>query len=375
MLQADSLEQLASVLPEATGSDSSATLSSSSAPVPHFWLDICSPSARDLDFLAERFLIHPLTIEDIIVRDSREKCEIFETYLFLCIRTCDMGYFSFSTDKGNAAGDDLAGPSAGFGTGVPGPSMKQTSSATNGDESVNMYLLIFPTFILSIHSEPLSHVHRVLRRMIPLRQLFRVTPDWIMYALLDVIVDEFIPNIKTMELEVDSIDDLVLVLRQTDQADMLRRIGRARSQVTHMFRLLKPKTDIVKTLTKRTPDRLQSHTLLYLRDVQDHLFTTLQTLEQAGETLNRAHNNYLAQISIELAEMSNRMNLQVKKLTEITSLAIPFTVIGSLWGMNVVVPWDAAQKGQSLLPFLVLVVLSVFSAILFWMLGRKYKFF
>ena len=44
----------------------------------------------------------------------------------------------------------------------------------------------------------------------------------IMYALLDDVVDEFIPNMKTMELEVDSIDDLVLVLRQTDQADMLR---------------------------------------------------------------------------------------------------------------------------------------------------------
>jgi len=366
LLQADSIEHL-SVLPgaKATAAD----------PLPHFWLDVCSPSAHDLDHLAERFAIHPLTIEDIIVRDSREKCEIFETYLFLCVRTCDMGYFSFATDKGNALGDDVIGQASTLAAGI---SRQSGYSGSSGDESVNLYLLIFPEFILSIHSEAISHVHRVLRRMIPLRILFHVTPDWIMYALLDVIVDEFIPNIKTMELEVDSIDDLVLVLRQTDQADMLRRIGRARSQVTHMFRLLKPKTDIIKTLTKRTPDRLQSHTLLYLRDVQDHLFTTLQTLEQAGETLNRAHNNYLAQISIELAEMSNRMNLQVKKLTEITSLAIPFTIIGSLWGMNVVVPWDGTQQGDSfssLLPFLFLVVLSVCAAVLFWMLGRKYKFF
>ena len=212
--------------------------------------------------------------------------------------------------------------------------------------------------------------------MYPLKNLFHVTSDWIMYALLDDVVDEFIPNMKTMELEVDSIDDLVLVLRQTDQADMLRRIGRARNQVTHMLRLLKHKTDIIKILTKRNSDRLQSHTLLYLRDIQDHLVTMIQNLDQSGETLNRAHNNYLAQISIELAEMSNRMNLQVKKLTEITSLALPFAIIGSLWGMNVIVPME--QKSTSwaaLVPFFTLVFSSILLAISFWMMGRKLKFF
>lgn len=310
------------------------------------------------------FHVHPLTIEDIIVQDNREKCEVFEKYLFLCVRTCDIGYFNFG--KSNNMGDDV----------IIGMDERQSLLPNTQQEAINLYLLVFGNYIVSIHSEPITHVRHVIRRMYPLRNLFHVTSDWIMYALLDDVVDEFIPNMKTMELEVDSIDDLVLVLRQTDQADMLRRIGRARNQVTHMLRLLRPKTEIIKILTKRTADRLQNHTLLYLRDIQDHLVTMIQNLDQSGETLNRAHNNYLAQISIELAEMSNRMNLQVKKLTEITSLALPFAIIGSLWGMNVVVPMeDKAKSIADLYPFFSLVTFSIVLAIAFWIVGRRLRFF
>ena len=286
--------------------------------------------------------------------------------MFLCVRTCDIGYFAFG--KGGNNFDDAF---------VRMDDKQSYAPPSNSQqEAINLYLLIFGNYIISIHSEPISHVRHVIRRMYPLRNLFHVTSDWIMYALLDDVVDEFIPNMKTMELEVDSIDDLVLVLRQTDQADMLRRIGRARNQVTHMLRLLKPKTEIIKTLTKRTSDRLQNHTLLYLRDIQDHLVTMIQNLDQSGETLNRAHNNYLAQISIELAEMSNRMNLQVKKLTEITSLALPFAIVGSLWGMNVVVPFERNHTTlEDLIPFFTLIIFSVVMAIVFWISGRKLKFF
>jgi magnesium transporter len=298
---------------------------------------------------------------------------VFEKYLFMCVRTCDIGYFTFGKTTSNAFDDVIIGIDDKSGSSY----QTQGQQAQNSQqEAINFYFLVFGNFIISIHSEPISHVRHVIRRMYPLRNLFHVTSDWIMYALLDDVVDEFIPNMKTMELEVDSIDDLVLVLRQTDQADMLRRIGRARNQVTHMLRLLKPKTEIIKILTKRTADRLQSHTLLYLRDIQDHLVTMIQNLDQSGETLNRAHNNYLAQISIELAEMSNRMNLQVKKLTEITSLALPFAIIGSLWGMNVIVPMEKdATSWASLAPFFSLVFLSILLAAAFWIIGRRLRFF
>ena len=240
-----------------------------------------------------------------------------------------------------------------------------------------IYILLFKNHVITIHSEPSRQLENVIRRVNPLKSIFKVSSDWFVYALIDDVVDEFIPNIKSIEHEVDSIDETVLYLKRTNQTEMLRRIGFARNYVNQLIRLLRPKIEIINILTKRHQQHFQEHTLLYLRDTQDHLMTMIQNLEQSSETLNRSHNNYLAQVSIELAEMSNRLNLQVKMLTQVTSLALPFAIIGGLWGMNVVVPFSGGGMvtWDELLPFWFLVGLSVLLSAGFWILGRKMKFF
>lgn len=242
-----------------------------------------------------------------------------------------------------------------------------------------LFILLFASHVITIHMKPIRQLKHVLRRVNPLKKVFTVTSDWFMYAIFDDIVDEFMPNIKGMEYEVDSIDETVLYLKRTNQTEMLRRIGLARNHVNQLIRLLRPKIDILGILTKRHSASMQEHTLLYLRDTQDHLMTMIQNLEQNSETLNRSHNNYLAQISIELAEMSNRMNLQVKILTQVTALALPFAIIGGLWGMNVVVPFEIVNGSMAtwemLIPFWFMLLFSVILSIGFWFLGRRMKFF
>src|SRR5690349_17235437 len=82
-----------------------------------------------------------------------------------------------------------------------------------------------------------------------------LTPDWINYAILDDITDSFASPIQTIEYEVDSIDDLVLLLRENETTDMLRRIGSCRKNVMAMSRLLANKADVVRGLMKRFDER------------------------------------------------------------------------------------------------------------------------
>lgn len=82
-----------------------------------------------------------------------------------------------------------------------------------------------------------------------------MTPDWINYALMDDITDGFASPIQTIEYEVDSIDELVLLLRENETSDMLRRIGSCRKNVMTISRLLTNKTDLVRGLTKRFDER------------------------------------------------------------------------------------------------------------------------
>ena len=114
----------------------------------------------------------------------------------------------------------------------------------------------------------MPHPHNVRKRIKQLKDYINVTPgkqqdeytrpslftrciDWICYGLLDDITDSFAPLIRAIEFEVDSIDELVLILKESEQSDMLRRIGYCRKRMMGLLRLLSSKPDVVKTLIKR----------------------------------------------------------------------------------------------------------------------------
>nr|CAG8614972.1 1638_t:CDS:10 [Entrophospora candida] len=78
--------------------------------------------------------------------------------------------------------------------------------------------------------------------------------------------------------------------------------------------------------------------VLYLGDIQDHVLTMLQNLNHYELILSRAHSNYLAQISIEITQLSNKTNEIINKLTVFATILLPMNVVTGLFGMNVKVP-------------------------------------
>ena len=87
-----------------------------------------------------------MTIEDIIVQDNREKCEVFEKYLFLCVRTCDIGYFTFGKGTGNNFDDTV------IGIDEKQSFLPPSTSSNTQQEAINLYLLVFGNYIISIHN-------------------------------------------------------------------------------------------------------------------------------------------------------------------------------------------------------------------------------
>jgi hypothetical protein len=61
-----------------------------------FWLDVCSPTNAEMHMFTRVFGIHPLTTEDILTSDTREKCEVFPNYYFITIRTFDSDEYSMT---------------------------------------------------------------------------------------------------------------------------------------------------------------------------------------------------------------------------------------------------------------------------------------
>ncbi|EIW68220.1 hypothetical protein TREMEDRAFT_32191 [Tremella mesenterica DSM 1558] len=281
-----------------------------------WWLDVLSPTDDEMRMLSKAFGIHPLTTEDILLEETREKIELFRTYYLVCFRSFDQDPYS------------------------------QTYL-----EPLNMYIIVFREGTLSFHFRGTPHPQNVRRRIKQLDDFVLATSDWISYALIDDITDAFGPLIQSIEYEVDSIDELVLILKDAEQSDMLRRIGTCRKKVMGLLRLMGNKADVVKGLAKRCTEQWviapKSDIGLYLSDIQDHLITMTQNLNHYEKILSRSHSNYLAQISIEMTDANNQINDVLSKLTALGTVLIPMNLVTGLWGMNVHVPGQDIESGYA----------------------------
>ncbi|KAI5479616.1 CorA family metal ion transporter [Pseudohyphozyma bogoriensis] len=278
-----------------------------------WWLDVLCPTDQEMKVLSKVFGIHPLTTEDIQMEETREKIELFRNYYFVCFR-----------------------------------SFEQDPYSPTYLEPLNMYIIVFREGTLSFHFRGTPHPQNVRRRIKQLKDYINVTSDWISYALIDDITDAFGPLIQNIEYEVDSIDELVLILKEAEQSDMLRRIGTCRKKVMGLLRLMGNKADVVKGLSKRCNENWsvapKSDIGLYLSDIQDHITTSTQNLTHYEKILSRSHSNYLAQISIEMTDANNQINDVLSKLTALGTVLIPMNLITGLWGMNVHVPGQDVEN-------------------------------
>ncbi|KAL7340273.1 hypothetical protein BJY59DRAFT_678720 [Rhodotorula toruloides] len=278
-----------------------------------WWLDVMCPTDQEMKVLSKVFGIHPLTTEDIQMEETREKIELFRNYYFVCFR-----------------------------------SFEQDPYSPTYLEPLNMYIVVFREGTLSFHFRGTPHPQNVRRRIKQLKDYINVTSDWISYALIDDITDAFGPLIQNIEYEVDSIDELVLILKEAEQSDMLRRIGTCRKKVMGLLRLMGNKADVVKGLSKRCNENWsvapKSDIGLYLSDIQDHITTSTQNLTHYEKILSRSHSNYLAQISIEMTDANNQINDVLSKLTALGTVLIPMNLITGLWGMNVHVPGQNVEN-------------------------------
>jgi magnesium transporter len=144
---------------------------------------------------------------------------------------------------------------------------------------------------------------------------------------------------------VDTIEDEVFVIRDADTRPFFKSMGHARNTSTALLRLLGGKADVLRRLTKRCDEpsttaitTLRKDIGMNLDDVQDHVSTMTANLSHFETILGRAHSNYLATLRINKLSQDIKTNRFLGKITLVAGVCIPLQLIGSLWGMNVLVP-------------------------------------
>ncbi|KAJ0423401.1 stretch-activated Ca2+-permeable channel component-domain-containing protein [Aspergillus carlsbadensis] len=267
-----------------------------------WWLDVLNPNEAEVSALSRAFSIHPLTTEDILTQESREKVELFKQYYFVCFRTF------YQVDK----------------------------TSERFMEPVNFYMVVFRDGVISFSFTENPHAANVRRRIGKLRDYVSLSSDWICYAMI------FGPAIREIEVETEAIEDLVFIARMEDFESFLPRIGNLRKKVMSLMRLLGGKADVIRGFSKRCNEQYsvtpRGDIGLYLGDIQDHVVTMMSNLAHFEKMLSRSHTNYLAQLNVTNLVLGNHANKVLSKVTLIATILVPMNLICGLFGMNVHVP-------------------------------------
>jgi len=184
--------------------------------------------------------------------------------------------------------------------------------------------------------------------------------SFLMYALLDAVVDHCFPLIESYG---DRLEDIELEVLSDPRPTTIHQVHVIKREMLLFRRQVWPMREMIGNLVREPHECLSPTTVTYLRDVQDHAVQVLDILETYREIATGLADSYMSSIS-------NRMNEVMKVLTIIASLFIPVSFLAGVFGMN----FDDLPLLHSRWGFGIFCVLCVGSigGMLFWFRSRDW---
>lgn len=257
------------------------------------WLDIDGLGDADvIEQVGQIFKLHPLALEDVVNVHQRPKVEMYGEYVFVIVR-------AHSRVEGKSEGDCV--------------------------EMHQVALFLGRDFVVTFRERGVQCFDGVRKRIQTKRgRIRKAGADYLLYTLLDAVIDEYFPALELHGERLDSLDELISA---GAEQDLVHRIHEVRSELLMIRRAVWPLREAINTLIRDSGELISDETDLYLRDCYDHTVQIIDVIETDRELCADLRDYYLTVVS-------NRMNQVMKFLTIIATLFIPLTFVAGLYGMN-----------------------------------------
>lgn len=163
-------------------------------------------------------------------------------------------------------------------------------------------------------------------------------PDYLVYALLDTIVDHYFPLVEDCGARLDELEEPTTL---TDLDAVMTRVHGVKRTLLSVRRVMWPLRDAINALMRDATALISDETRLYLRDVHDHTIQIIDLVEN--------YRDIAAGITeVHLARVNQRTSEVMKVLTVIATLFMPLTFLVGVYGMNFDVtasPWNMPELG------------------------------
>ena len=254
------------------------------------WINIDGIHRVDvIEELGAHYRLHPLTLEDVVNTDQRPKVEEFPEYILFVLKT-----LSYDSSAGELKVESVS-------------------------------LILGPNYVISFQ-EAAGDVFNPVKARIRKEKgrLRRMGPDYLVYALIDAIVDNYFIVLENMGEEIESLEEELVA---DPGPATLNKIHYLKRKLISLRRSVWPLREAFSTLERGESDLVQDKTLVFLRDVYDHTIQIIDTIETCRDMVS-------SMLDIYLSSISNRMNEVMKVLTIFGTIFLPLTFITGIYGMN-----------------------------------------
>ncbi|NLU49479.1 MAG: magnesium/cobalt transporter CorA [Syntrophomonadaceae bacterium] len=259
------------------------------------WVDIYDCNEKELHYVGEIFDFHPLAIEDCLQENPRAKVDRYDEYNFFVFHA-----------------------------------LRYCEDADEDDEITSIELDVFlgTNYIVTIHPVALSAVGKVARISRRTSQLMNRGPDYLLYSIIDNIVDDYFPITERLADRIDELeDDIFMDADREINEEMLA----LRTTILLMRKVLIPQRRIFANVNGRYSFVIREENKPYYLDVVDHLDRILDSIDTYRDLVSSSMETYYSIITV-------RTNEIIRVLTIVSTIMIPLTFITSLYGMNVKIP-------------------------------------
>lgn len=288
------------------------------------WLDLQNPDRTDVEELANKYHFNALNIEDCMTKFELPKLDSYSDHFFVILHFPPIS------------------PKLGI--------------------SKNSQLSIFlgKNFLVTVHQgdlKPLVDLVELCKtNSDPQRKerLFEKSSGLLLHEIIDVLVDDLLHTSRRIIANLDDMEDGVF----DETKSVARSIALLRREINKLRRIANPLKRFVLEMAnniKRFSDEGENLGLLF-DDVIDHIDKVIETLEESRETMEIYKDT-------DFVLSTEKTNKVLAVLTIIFTLAIPATVIGTFYGMNIHLPGGMDSEWSLLGPYTSFIIIIIASAI------------
>jgi len=291
------------------------------------WINITGLSKiHIIEKIGEIFNLHPLVLEDILNPNQRPKFETYENYAFIVLKILIWNQE-----------DEIF-------------------------ESEQISLILGVNFVISFLEQE-SDIFTPIIERIKLKKgwIRKMKADYLTYALIDVIVDDYFIILEIIGENIEVIEDKLV---KNPEPEVLKSIYELKRNSIDVRKSIWPLREVINKLQREQSNLISNELQIYIRDLYDHIFRISDLLENYRDII-------FGMLDMYLSSVSNRMNEIMKVLTIISTIFIPLSFLAGFYGMNFL--YMPELKSPISYPILILVMtLIVIIMIIFF---RKRKWF